>query len=114
MSPPPDPADVPPENEARFRWQTLFQQTSEPLFLLNRRRRLVFVNRAWETLTGLALADVKGQLCRRRPRGILVEKLDLLLGAMAPPAEVIQGQPGQARRLLPLATVPAWWQIAFF
>ncbi len=110
MSSFPEPAD----NERRFRWQALFGQTTEPLFLLNPRRRILFVNHAWETLTGVPLSDVKGQACRRRPRGILVEKIDLLLGAMAPPAETMDGQPAQTRRLVSLSSAPACWQISFF
>jgi transcriptional regulator with PAS, ATPase and Fis domain len=97
-----------------FRWQTLFQQASEPLFLLNRRRRILFVNRAWEVLTGLSLAEVKGQTCRRRPRGILAENAELVLGALAPPPEVAQGQPARARRLMSLGSVPACWHVDFF
>jgi transcriptional regulator with PAS, ATPase and Fis domain len=106
--------DPPPGNDTRFRWQTLFQQASEPLFLLGPKRRLLFVNRAWETLTGLALPTVKGQVCRRRPRGILADKEHMILGAMAPPPEALEGQPGQARRIVSLGTAPAWWQLAFF
>ena len=114
MTPSSDPPNVPPGSDARFRWQALFQQAPEPLYLLNRRRRILFVNRAWEALTGLSLAEVKGHVCRRRPRGILAEKVELILGALAPPAEVALGQPTQARRLLPLGLATAWWQVAFF
>jgi transcriptional regulator with PAS, ATPase and Fis domain len=108
------PHESPDIREAQFRWQTLFQQSSEAVFVLNRQRRLLFANRAWETLTGLTLAEVKGRVCRRRPRGILAENVEVILGAMAPPPEVQGGQPGQARRLLSLGTAPACWQLAFF
>jgi transcriptional regulator with PAS, ATPase and Fis domain len=109
-----DSPDLPPANDVRFRWQTLFQQTSEPLFFLNRQRRLLFANRAWETLTGLALVEVKGQVCRRRPRGILADQEQMILGAMTPTPEALQGQPGQERRIVSLGTAPAFWQLAFF
>src|SRR5947209_18487141 len=109
-----DSPDVPPGNEPRLRWHTLFQDAAEPLFLLNRRRRVLFVNRAWETLTGLTLAEVKGRVCRRRALRLFAEKAEFVLGAMAPTPEVAQGEPGQARRLVGLGTVPAWWQVAFF
>lgn len=114
MSLPRDPSATPPESEPRFRWQALFQHAAEPLFLLSARRRVLFVNRAWEALTGVALADVKGQICRRRPRGTVAEKIDLLLGAMAPPAEVMDGKPAQARRQPPPGPHTIWWQIDFF
>ena len=54
-------------DEARraFRWQALFQGAAEPLFVLDRRRRLLFVNAAFEALIGLTLDEVRGQLCRR-------------------------------------------------
>src|SRR5437764_5556657 len=99
---------------AHFRWQTLFQQAGEPLFLLNRRRRVLFVNRAWEALTGLALAEVKGQVCRRRPRGILVEKMELVLAALAPPPEVMEGDAGQVRRVWAVGSMSGSCQISFF
>src|SRR5947209_993064 len=99
---------------ARFRWQTLFQEAAEPVFFLNRRRRLLFVNRAWEVLTGLSAAEVKGQVCRRRPRGILAERVEIILGALAPPPEVSEGRPSQARRLISTGAAPVWWHIAFF
>ncbi len=99
---------------ARFRWQTLFQEAAEPVFFLNRRRCLLFVNRAWEVLTGLSAAEVKGQVCRRCPRGILAERLEIILGALAPPPEVSEGRPSQARRLLSTGAAPVWWHIAFF
>src|ERR1700687_2361000 len=91
------PSDSPDNSshDALFRWQALFHKTTEPLFLLNRQRRLLFVNRAWEALTGLTLVEVKGQVCRRRPRGILAERVEIILGAMAPPPEVDRGQPAQ-------------------
>ncbi len=104
-----------PDGDARFRWQALFQHAAEPLFVLNRQRRILFVNRAWEALTGLTLAEVKGQACRRRPRGILTDKTEILLSTLAPPVDVVvQGQPGQTRRLLTSGRAPAYWQIAFF
>jgi hypothetical protein len=32
------------ESAAAFRWQAFFQHAAQPLFLLNRRRRILFVN----------------------------------------------------------------------
>src|SRR5205807_6332426 len=104
MSPSSDSPDS-SSHQAPFRWQTLFHKASEPLFLLNRQRRLLFANRAWETLTGLTLAEVKGQVCRRRPRGSFAERAEIILSARAPPPEIDQGESAQARRLVPLATV---------
>ncbi|MCI0377275.1 MAG: sigma 54-interacting transcriptional regulator [Gemmataceae bacterium] len=104
-----------PEQDPAFRWPAVFQKSTEPIFLLSRQRRILFVNRAWEALTGLPLAEVKGRTCRRRPRSVLVEKAEIVSSALAPPPEALQGQPAQARRQLLLPDEPpAWWQIAFF
>jgi len=62
------------ESTSDFRWQGFFQHAAQPIFLLNRRRRVLFVNRAWETCTGLKLADVRG---RALPNVVKWEDLDL-------------------------------------
>jgi transcriptional regulator with AAA-type ATPase domain len=105
-----------------FRWQAYFQKSTESLFFLNRQRRLLFVNRAWETLTGLPLREVRGLACRRRPRDSDDDKADLVAAALAPTADVLQGQPARVRRLIPASLLPAtprraapqWWEISFF
>ena len=56
----------PPEPH-EFRWQALFQQAREPVFVLNRRRRILFVNHAWENLTRVSAAEARGLVCPRRP-----------------------------------------------
>ncbi len=94
-----------------FRWQAFFQHAAQPVFLLNRRRRILFVNRAWETCTGLALAEVRGRVCRRRGRSASVEHDETLLGACAPPAEALAGASCMARRRNPCG--PGWWEIQF-
>ncbi len=99
-----------------FRWQALFQRAHEPLFLLNQQRRLVFVNEAWEKLTGLKLSDVRGCVCKRRPIEPGAALADLVPGLLAPTHEVRQGQQGRARRLVPdvaSAAGPQWWDITF-
>jgi len=98
-----------PSPEDGFRWQSWLQRSDEAVFLLNRRRRLVFANRAWEQATGLLLKEVRGHVCRRRPRGVLADKTESILGALAPPAEVWKGSPSQSRRLLPIIGRPARW-----
>src|SRR5262249_61766502 len=46
-----------------FRWEAFFQRAREPLFLLNRRCRLLFVNEAWERLTGMLCPAARGLSC---------------------------------------------------
>ncbi len=101
-----------------FRWQALFQQAEGPVFVLDRRRRIRFVNRAWEALARLTAEEARGLICRRRlsdrPVGASLE--DVVAYALAPPPEVLQGQVGQARRLLPASAgfPPACWDVEFF
>jgi DNA-binding NtrC family response regulator len=103
-----------PDPPADFRWQAFFHRSREPLFLLNRRRRLVFVNRAWEELTGMPGGQARGLACTRRAPAE-PGPWEALARALAPPAEVLHGQPGRARRLAPAAG-PArrWWDLVFF
>jgi transcriptional regulator with PAS, ATPase and Fis domain len=95
---PPRP-DLPAE---AFRWQALFQRSSDPIFVLDSQRRLRFVNRAWEALTGLSAADVRLLSCRRRqPAAAGDGLLEVLAHALCPPPEVLKGELGRARRRLP-------------
>jgi PAS domain S-box-containing protein len=94
-----------------FRWQAFFQHAVQPLFLLNRRRRILFVNRAWEICTGLTLAEVRGRVCRRRPASAAAEKEEAILGICAPPADALDGRTCQVRRRAPGSA--DWWEIQF-
>jgi PAS domain S-box-containing protein len=94
-----------------FRWQNFFQHAAQPIFLLNRRRRILFVNRAWESVTGLTLAEVRGRACRRRAASAAQEKEDAILSACAPPAEAIKGQTCSVRRRAPGSA--NWWAMQF-
>ncbi len=112
--PPVSPAASPAPAPDTFRWQALFQRAAEPFFVLDRRRRLLFVNTAWEVLTGLAAAEARGLVCKRRgttahdPWDVLVRS------ACAPPAEVVRGEAGRTRRLVPrAASGPEWWDVDF-
>jgi transcriptional regulator with AAA-type ATPase domain len=116
------PPEMPPATPARpgppepLRWQGLFQQADEPLFLLDRRRRLRFVNRAWEALASMTAEDAVGLLCRRqRPVGSADPPEDVIAHALCPPPEVLLGRMGRARRLLPgRDSGRRWWDVEFF
>src|SRR5581483_9760188 len=87
----------------------------EPIFLLNRRRRLLFANRAWEECTGLALTSVRGQVCRRAAGEVTRDREVLTLAALAPPPEALAGEVCQVRRRLPGRDgANAWWEISYF
>jgi hypothetical protein len=102
-----------------FRWQALFQRSSEPLFVLNRARRIVFVNRAWEALTGLPLPAARGLVCKRRRNTAEADLPEAVGHVLAPPAEALAGTPVSVRRPAPTSsTVRAFgrssWDVAFF
>src|SRR5439155_48815 len=97
-----DPSSQPPES---FRWQLYFQKSTEPLFFLNRRRRLLFVNRAWESLTGLPLGEVRGQACRRRALGPDAPAMPRVCAQVRLASQVhvpasLLGEPGTGKRWL--------------
>jgi hypothetical protein len=103
-----------------FRWQALFQRASEAVFVLDRRRRLRFVNPVWEALTGLSADRARGLLCRRpRPTGPDELPEDQVAHLLTPPPEVLQGQFARARRLFhdrsgrPGHPPATWWDVEF-
>jgi hypothetical protein len=103
-----------------FRWQALFQRATEAMFVLDRRRRLLFINRAAEQLTGLPLERARGLVCRRpRPVGPDDPAEDLLAHVLTPPPEALHGEFARARRLFvarsrPEPGPPQWWDVEFF
>jgi DNA-binding NtrC family response regulator len=93
-----------------LRWQTYLRHASEPFFLLNRQRRLIFANRAWEECTGMTLAGARGRPCRAA-RASDGERGIAPIPVLAPPPEALAGQSCRARRRAP---APAgWWLLDF-
>lgn len=106
-------AQTPPEPDD-FSSRALFQRARDPIFVLNRHRRIRFVNSAFEQLTKRKLSELYGKLCTRRRRE-LPAWLASLTQAMSPPPEALDGEACTARRPAPPARVgPPWWDIAFF
>lgn len=99
-----------------FRWQALFQRCAEPLFVLNRQRRLLFVNRAWEALTGMTKEQARVLVCRRpQPPTPEDSRDDVLAHVLTPPREVLHGTTVYTRRRCPERDgVDRWWEIEFF
>jgi PAS domain S-box-containing protein len=91
------------------RLDALWRQSSDPLFALNADRRLLYVNRAWETLTGHGADQVQGLLCRSqgptRPGD-----LQGLGGSFCPPPETLQGQPSSTTTLILTADGERLWR----
>jgi transcriptional regulator with AAA-type ATPase domain len=109
------PADSPRRLAKHFRWQAFFQRCAEPLFVFNRRRRLLFVNHAWEALTGISAAEAHVLVCRRpRPAAADDPAEEILAHALTPPPEVLHGASGHVRRLLPGREAERrWWDVEF-
>ncbi|MCI0457252.1 MAG: sigma 54-interacting transcriptional regulator [Gemmataceae bacterium] len=107
-------SDTPPEPAAgEPRWQAFVERARDPLFLLNRRRALLFVNRAFEELTGFALARLRGQRCTRH-REPPPASVEALLTTLAPPADARQGKPACVRRAVPRPNGPPdWWEVTY-
>ncbi|GIW78860.1 MAG: hypothetical protein KatS3mg105_0667 [Gemmatales bacterium] len=89
-----------PSKEA-YPWSFLFERSADAVFLLNQHRRLLRVNAAWEELTGLKNADVRGMACSRRSSA-KHPSFEALASALGPPAIVFDGRPVRVQRRLPL------------
>lgn len=97
-----------------FRWLALFEHTVEPIFVLNRSRRLVFVNAAFETLTAMPAEQLLGLSCRNHdPASPASPPDEVLAHALTPPLQVAEGSACQVRRFLPGTSTRRWWQIDF-
>jgi DNA-binding NtrC family response regulator len=101
------------EGEGEFRWTAWFQRSTQSLFVLSRRRQILFVNRAWEALTGFRLGDVRKRVCRRQ-RDAAPGSSEAILHALRPPREALVGQAAQVRRLVASPAGPRWWDVAYW
>jgi hypothetical protein len=91
------------------RLDALLQHAREPVFLLNAERRLAYVNRAWEELTGYAAEAVLGLDCR--PEGSSRPGDPAGLGdSFSPPPEVLSGQPAGGTALIVHAQGERRWR----
>jgi hypothetical protein len=125
---PPEKSNPQPAGPRDFRWQSLFQRSKEPVFLLNRQRRILFVNEAWEKLTGITGVEARGLICVRRAAAP-GDPWDLVVRILCcPPPETLRGEPARARRLVPSPGTGAprlephgadtprlakWWRVDF-
>jgi transcriptional regulator with PAS, ATPase and Fis domain len=108
-------AGPPPDPTPRGTWAALFQQTSEPVFLLNPRRRLRYVNHAFETVTKAHADAVVHEYCHaKKVQKDMPATRRALLQTLAPPAEAMAGRTVRTRRPVPPAKLgPPWWDITF-
>ena len=91
------------------RFDQLLRQVREPAFWLTADLKLIWVNRAWEDLTGHPAASVAGLICRAHgpTRG---GDLPGLGGSFYPPPEAIAGRPAGARTLIVHASGERRWR----
>lgn len=104
-----------PDPLPRASWASLFHQTTDAVFLLNPRRRLRYVNHAFETLTKANADVVVHEYCHpRKIQKDLPAGRRALLQTLAPPSEVMKGRSARVRRPVPPAKLgPPWWDISF-
>ena len=96
------------------RWSEFVDKSTDPVFVLNASRRIVFVNAAWETLTGVKLDDVRGWVCKRRPGEATPGSPEAVLQALAPPDDALAGKTTRVRRrFLKTASILQWWDLEF-
>jgi transcriptional regulator with PAS, ATPase and Fis domain len=85
------------------------QHAREPVFVLNAECRLVYVNRAWEELTGYAAEAVLGRDCRPLGRSQAGEPAGLG-DSFNPPPEALAGQPAGVTTLIVHAQGERRWR----
>lgn len=109
MSEPPSPERKGrPPGSSSFAWRAFFQQSTTPIFVLGKTRRLRFANSAWGKLTGLKPSDALGMVCSLRRHGAP------LAAALAPTPEAEAGKPDCCRRTAPTGkNGPPWWDVRF-
>ena len=86
----------------RFRFDAMFAQAADPIFVLGPKRQIVFFNAACEVLTGRRADDVAGQVCAFQTCDADGEPASLAASLAAPP-EVFAGQPQTRETLIATA-----------
>src|SRR5262245_24499068 len=91
----------------------LFQNSRDPLYLVNGRRQIIYFNPACEKLTGVPARRAVGLECRWHGPD---ESLDLagLAGALCPPPEALAGQEASVQCLIVHADKNRSWHTIHF
>jgi DNA-binding NtrC family response regulator len=90
---------MPSPRVSGIRLDQLLQQACEPAFWLSADLRLIWVNHAWEELTGHSAESAIGLVCRAHGPNKSGD-LESLGGSFFPPHEVLAGQPSGIRTLV--------------
>jgi len=105
---------MPPPRAGLFELIPLLQQAREPTFWLDEQLKLVWVNRAWETLTGHSLESVRGLACQAHAPTRAGDLTDLA-SSFYPPPESVAGRPsGTAALIFHAAGDRIWRRIEFW
>jgi DNA-binding NtrC family response regulator len=99
---------MPTPRTSAFEPNPLWQRAREPLFWLDPVLKLVWVNRAWEELTGLASESVVGLTCQAHGPTRAGDPADLV-ASFHPPPEAMAGQPAGSPTLIYHAGGEALW-----
>ena len=100
---------MPTPRAAAFEPNPLWQRAREPIFWLDPSLKLVWVNRAWEELTGHASESVVGLTCQAHGPTRAGDSTDLA-ASFHPPPEAMTGQPSGSPTLIYHAGVSALWR----
>ncbi len=92
-----------------FEPNPLWQRAREPIFWLDPALKLVWVNRAWEELTGHAASSVVGLTCQAHGPTRAGDPADLA-ASFHPPPEAMAGQPAGSTTLIYHAGGEALWR----
>jgi transcriptional regulator with PAS, ATPase and Fis domain len=93
------------------RWQPLLRESTDPLAILDDRRRVRFVNAAFESWSGLRFAELRGRICR--PRRAPADAVERMLGALTPPEETLTGRTAEIRRRIAADQGSMWVDLTF-
>jgi PAS domain S-box-containing protein len=100
--------------DGEFEPRQIWERTVEPIFWLDQALRLIWVNRAWETLTGYSADRVLGLRCQERAADGSADLIDLAAG-LEPPPEALAGQPvGTVARLVSASGETIWRRLDFW
>ena len=97
-----------PSRLAPFEPDQLWQLAREPIFWLDPMLKLIWVNRAWENLTGYPAESVVGLTCQAHGPTRAGDLTDLA-ASFHPPPESLTGQPAGTRSLIFHVSGEATW-----
>jgi PAS domain S-box-containing protein len=100
-----------PPRVAPVELEQLWQQSRDPIFWLDHTLKLVWVNRAWENLTGYSAQSVAGVACQTHGSTCLAN----LAAGFYPHPESLKGHPvARLSLIFPFRGEPVWHPVEFW